>query len=263
MNSVFWKNAFNIWQDGGFQYSQRDGKGYVHDNIFIGGAGNTYLMQFFAASTDNVQPGDGTFVYNNYFGFGRNTLGYMKNDSSNYTSQFVFENNVISNYVYEYDEIDHPYHEGDTNTLWNVNDNKGNPLIIRNNIRDGAQIFISTVGGNNGTVDNVTATGNTTVSSIDPFIFRDTTFPANFDWRKVEVWHDYSDLYNCPIYYNYGDYAIEFSTGRLFKCILQGTHDARDYSLSSTQAWQLVNPMTDDFRLDSASPRQNMGLLDK
>lgn len=115
--------------------------------------------------------------------------------------------------------------------------------------------------GNNGTVGNISASGNTTVTNLAPIKFKDVTpFTSTFDWSLVERWDDYSDLYAVPIYFNYGDYVYDFPTGNLYQNIEAGTHTGKNPATNPT-TWSLLTPMKNDFRLDPTSPYQGMGLL--
>jgi hypothetical protein len=259
MSSLDWKDPFQQWQDGVFQYSQRTGSAIIYDNVFIGGASNLFTLRVSAAPGETPDPTDEVVFRDNYFSHGRDILAYVHNSPSNYVSKFRFENNIIQQFNYQYDEL-----SGDqvnANKLLYIQDNKSNPLIFTNNTRDGGQIFIDAIGGNNGTTSNITASGNSTLSHAAPILFRDVTFPADFDWSKVERWDDYSDLYKEPIYFNFGDYIYYFPTGELYECIEPGTHTGKN-PLTNPSTWRLLAPMKEDFRLDSASPYQGIGLLD-
>lgn len=277
MSSIYWKNAFQRWQDGCFQYSQRDGVAHIYNNIFIGSAANMILMQFYRWEDDVVEEGDGVYFTNNYFSNGRSTLMYLKwptqadfdHGVANTVSKLVFEDNYITNFDFQRDELNGSSLLGyedqvDPNLLMYVRDNNYNPLYFTNNVISGPQAFIDRLGEDlNGTSGPVTAEGNTVVDNIEPFLFMDTTYPQDFDWSKVEYWVEFSELYNIPVYYNYGDYVVEYGVGTLYKCILLGTHDARDYDLSDRDVWEIVSYRTpDDYRLAPASVRQDMGLLD-
>ena len=135
-------------------------------------------------------------------------------------------------------------------------------MIINNNTRDGSKVFIDVLGGNNGTDGNISATGNVN-AAITPVKFMEPTVPTDFDWRKIEVWNAYSVLYDAPIFYEYGDYVIEFETEKLYQNIYPATTNGQEFPLTNTQVWKEIPMFTDDYRLDPTSPYQTMGLTDK
>ncbi|RED51157.1 Ig-like domain-containing protein [Cohnella lupini] len=253
-----WKDPFAQWQDGCFQYAQRVGSGEVYNNVFIGGAGDTFEMVLSKDAADTNPPGSQAWVHDNYFSHGRDFFGYVHNAPSNPTATLRFEDNIMRQFNFQYGELPG---KTDLNKLIFAVDNVTNPLYFTNNLQDGTKTFIDTVGGNNGTSGNVTATGNVTAATVAPIVFEDVTFPTNFDWTKIERWDDYSNLYSVPIYYNQGDYAYYFPTGELYLCIEAGSHTAKNPT-TNPSTWQLVPMMTDDFRTDATSPYQGMGLLD-
>lgn len=259
MCALDWKDPFQMWQDGCFQYSQRSGSAEIHHNVFIGGASKTMEFGLTSATGESLEPNDEVWIHDNYFSHGRNLFSYIHNSAKNPSTSLRFEDNVIRQYNFHYDEL--PTAPSDPNKLIFANDNTLTSMTFANNVRDGIQTFIDTVGGDNGTVGNVTATGNTTSSSLAPIVFEDVTFAAGFDWTRIEIWDDYSDLYAGPIYYNQGDYVYYYPTGELYLCIEVGAHTGKDPT-TNPSTWQLVSPMNDDFRLDANSPYQGFGLLD-
>lgn len=259
MSSLDWKDPFQLWQDGAFQYSQRIGSAEISDNVFIGGASNLFTLRLSAAPGELLDPTDEVVFRNNYFSYGRDILAYVHNTPSNYASKFRFENNIVQQFNYQYDEL--PGEHINANKLLYVQDNTHNSMIFRNNTLDGEQVFIDAIGGNNGTTSNISATDNSTLADAAPILFRDVTFPVDFDWSKVERWDDYSDLYKEPIYFNYGDYVYYFPTGELYESIEPGTHTGKNPT-TNPSTWRLLTPMKEDFRLDPASPYQGIGLLD-
>jgi uncharacterized protein YjdB len=257
MTAMDWKDPFGANQEGCLQYYQRDGSASIHDNIFIGGGEVMFNYKTYAATTDVLHANDEVYVYNNYFAHGRSYFGFIGEDASNRITKLRFENNVFRSIVFSWNEV-HPA-EVDRGILFYTSYNTANPLIFNDNIRDGGQDFIDVLGGNNGTTSHVSASGNATVANIAPVQFSDPNFPAQFDWSTVELWDDYSQWWDIPIYYQYGDYV--YQNGNLYKCIQAGTHTGINPS-TSPSTWQLQTPMTDDFRLHSSSPYQSMGLLD-
>lgn len=259
MSAIDWKDPFQLWQDGGLQLSHRSGNADVYNNIFIGGAGSLMQPWFSAASNEATNPNDEVHIYNNYFSHSRNIFSYIHDTPSNYATQFRFEDNIIRQMNFQYDEINP--NNVDLNRIFYASDNTHNLLFFNDNVRDGSQVFIDSLGGNNGTSGNVSASGNVTVADIDPVVFMDDTFPADFDWSRVEIWDDYSELYGVPIYYQQGDYVYYYETGALYECIQPGTHTGINPT-TAPATWRLCSPMTDDFRLDPSSLYQSMGLLD-
>ncbi|MBO9596202.1 MAG: hypothetical protein J7559_00035, partial [Cohnella sp.] len=262
-NNVFylaaldWKNPFQVYQDGNFQIITRGGKTEIDHNIFIGAAGNLFTINFLAASGENVSDSE-VYMHHNYFSSGRNYLGYILKNDSNKTSGLRFEDNWISQMTFQYDEIN-PANRNSNAMLMAFN-NVNNPLILNNNHVSGSQAFIDTIKGLNGTLKNVSASGNVKEDSIAPVRFMDATFPADFDYTKIERWDDYSDTYKQTIYFEKGDYVLH--NGRMYVNIKEGKSTGNEPG-QSPDTWQEVAPMTDDLRLTADSPFQGFGLLDQ
>lgn len=257
LNALDWKNPFQIYQEGCFQYTARDGKASIHDNIFIGGAGNLFHIQFLAADGEILTTGeDEVHVYNNYFSHGRNYFSYILRHDSNKISSLKFENNWIRQINFHHNEIN--AQSTDYNVLFRAFNNKYNPLYFNNNYWEGDQVFLDVINGGEGAKDNVIASGNKN-TAIEPIIFMDKTFPADFDYNRTETWDDYSDLYKVDIYFEKGDLVID--EGIMYECIKEGKHTGMKPSLYP-DVWKVRTPMTDDFRLDPRSPYQGLGLID-
>ncbi|WP_135553612.1 Ig-like domain-containing protein [Paenibacillus cymbidii] len=262
MCATDWKSPFDLFQDGCLQYSQRSGSAEIDHNVFIGGASKTFELWFTAATGETLDPNDEVYVHDNYFSHGRSVLSYIHNMDTNYSTTLRFEDNIIRQYNYQYDEL--PGHT-DENRLFYASHNTHNPLLFNDNVHDGSKDFIDTIGGDNAVTGNVYAAGNSTNLTLAPIVFKDITFPANFDWTLVERWDDYSDLYNMPdlsdmhIYYNEGDYVYYQPTDALYVCIEPGTHTGKNPT-TNPLTWQLVSPMHDDFRSDATSPYPGIGL---
>jgi hypothetical protein len=275
---IDWKNPFQAYQDGNFQYYQRDGNAEIHHNIFIGG-NNLLIFKFYQdPEVDNVQDGDGVRIHHNYFSSSRrgriayiNAYDSNAPETRNDISTLTFENNIIRNCIFEYDDqtdnIPVPRVDPDPpDTLFNINASAGNPMYFNNNIRDGSIPFFN-LGGifkDNGDSVNKHASGNQAYSEIDPVIFMDTTFPPVFEYQRLETWDDYSDTYNVSLSYKYDDYVMiepcHDGDGQLYKCIKSGTNSGKD-PLSNPDIWQAVTNPSDDLRLALNSPYQDMGLI--
>lgn len=257
MCAMGWKDPFQKWQDGCFQYAQGSGSSEIYNNIFIGGASKTLQLWLTATDGEPLDPNDEVWIHNNYFSHARNFFSYLNHTPKNTTTTLRFENNIIRQYHYHYDEL--PISHTDPNVLISANANPDNPLIFDNNLIDGTRTFIDTIGGDNGTVNNVSASGNVRSANLDSIEFNNVPFPANFDWSKVEMWDDTSQLYGGDIYFSEGDYVIYMPTGEMYVCIEPGTHTGKN-PLTHPTTWQLV-PIVDDFQLDANSPYQGIGLL--
>lgn len=257
LNALDWKNPFQRYQEGCFQYSARDGKASIHDNIFIGGSGNLFLVQFSAAVGETLTPGeDEVHIYQNYFSHGRNCFSYILRTESNKVSALKFEKNWIRQINFHHNEI--LPDSKDYNVMFRAFNNKYNPLYIKDNLWEGDQVFIDVINGANGTKDNVFASGNQN-TVIEPIIFMDKTFPSDFDYNRIERWDDYSDLYSTDIYFEKGDFV--YHEGILYECIKEGKHTGMEPS-KYPDVWKVHAPMTDDFRLDPASSFKGIGLID-
>lgn len=257
--AVDWKDPFGLYQDGCFQYHQRIGSGEIRNNVFIGGAGDTFELALSKDTGDVNPPGSEILIHDNYFSHGRDFFFYSHNAPTNPSVEVRFEDNIMRQFNYQYDELPG---KTDLNKLMFVSDNVTNPLYFTDNVQDGTKVFIDTVNGDNGTSGNVTATGNATLSTVAPIEFEDVTFPANFDWTRIERWASTSGQYgNAPVYYSQGDYVYYHLTGELYLCIEAGTHTGKNPT-TNPLTWQLVPMMTDDFRSASTSPYPGIGLLD-
>ncbi len=270
-SALDWKDPFHQWQDHCFQYYHRDGSGEIYNNIFIGGSTLLSFMFYQDPNTDVLVPGeDQVLIHGNYFSSGRRMLAYIGLSSyswaRNESSILKFENNVINDIEYEYgDPTDNiPAGTPAHGSLIHSQNNDCNPLHFNNNIREGNVVLLDEIFADNGNLGNLYAAGNQMVSSIDPVIFRDTTFPAGFDYKKVEIWDDYSQLYNVPLYYEYGDCVMmqvgEPGEGQLYECIQPGTNTGQNPTTAAA-VWTPAANMTDDLRLDPSSPYQGWGLM--
>ena len=155
------------------------------------------FLQIIKAADDTPTPGEYINVYNNYFSHVRSILSYIKDpnlnidtnltvDNLNYVTGLKVENNIIKDIIYQYNELN-PSNTDPDRMFW-ASDNTHNTLIFNNNIIDRSKRFIDVLDQNiNGTAGNVSATGNIINTSIAPPIFRDNTFPVDFDWLKVEL----------------------------------------------------------------------------
>ena len=256
-NNVFlhgaldWKNPFGPFQDNGGQFGVREGDVEIHHNIFIGGAST--FFQFFPQPRDGDThlPGDQIAFRDNYFSHSRSFGSYI-HAQSDLITEFVFRDNWFREINFHYDELDPG--AGDANAVFRTFNNDS-PMEFADNTWSGPQVFLS------GSAAGATETGSVNLPSIDPVIFMDSGFPADFDYHLLEYWTDL-DIDGVPVQYEVGDYVLDSGIpggGTLYRCLIAHTGLA---PASNPSHWQALPPPPDDVRLHPSSPFQGFGLLD-
>ncbi|QJD87315.1 discoidin domain-containing protein [Cohnella herbarum] len=268
-SALDWKDPFQIWQDGAFQLTARDGDIDIHHNIVIGSGGDLFNVHFLArtASPGSEIPAQGeVYVHDNYFSHSRSFFSYLNNPTpqQNTTSGLRLENNFISGIQFQANEV--KLTETDTNKLINALA-PSNPISINDNVYEGTRTFIGPLNAANGDLNNYHASGNANADVTD-VEFRDPTFSSDFDYSLLERWTYKSTAYNAlynltppneiAITYNAGDYVVH--EGKMYQSIQ--THVATEANAPGNASyWTAVPWMTDDLRLASSSPHQGLGLL--
>lgn len=242
-----WKSPFQPFQDNNTQLGCREGPVGIHHNLFVGGA--TFFILFSQdVAGDTHSPTDLVHIHDNYFSHSRNIGAYI-HSQANGVATLRFEDNLFRQIDFQYDELDPgaPDHDAVFRIF-----NTENPIELLGNRWEGGQSFAQVAGG------NVIQNGNVN-GPVAPVEFRDSGFPADFDYLRLEVWADTSTITNEPVFYGLGDLVMHL--GELYECIEPGLHTGKEPPLHP-ETWTPRPLPPDDFRLAPGSPHQGMGLLD-
>ena len=256
--AIDWKNAFQAFQDSCSQIGIRYGRSSIHNNIFIGSA-NSKISFFGQERGDPHLPRDGMTIRDNYYSSFRFLGAFMGGDADG-VSAYHLRRNVFRQFDFQRDEVYagavHPGH------LIRVHAAQTNEIRLVDNVFDEPSLeLVNGLGGElNGTVGNVTATGNVR-AAVSPVIFHDFMgLPADVDYLLIERWTSTSGLAGgAPVLYSMGDYVLH--EGNLYLCIEPGNHTAKEPTIHPA-TWQLLALPGDDVRLAAGSAHAGMGLLD-
>ena len=256
--AIDWKDAFQAWQDSCSQVAVRYGQSSIHHNVFIGSANS--LISFFGQDVGDLHlAGDGLAFRDNFYSTFRFLGGFMGGDADG-VSTWVIERNSFRQFDFQRDEIysgtTHPGH------LIRVHTAQTNPIELTDNVFDEPTLeLVNGLGGAlNGTVGNITATGNSR-GPVEPVTFNDFMgLTADVDYLLVERWSATSSRAGgAPTLYHLGDYVMH--RANLYVCIEPGTHSGKDPT-SHPSTWQLMALPGDDVRLAPGSAHAGVGLLD-
>ncbi len=256
--AIDWKDSFQAFQDSTSQMDVRYGQSSIHDNVFIGAA-NTLIGFFGQESGDVHAPGDGMTIHDNFYSSFRFLGAFMGGDADG-VSAYQVERNVFRQFDFQRDEIYagsvHPGH------LIRVHATQTNPITLLDNVFDEPSLeLVNGLGGAlNGTVGNITASGNSR-GTVDPVTFNDFMgLPADVDYLLIERWSATSSRAGgVPTIYNTGDYVMH--EGNFYLCVEAGTHSGKEPTTNPT-TWQLLPLPGDDVRLAPGSAHTGLGLLD-
>ncbi|MFT5042234.1 MAG: hypothetical protein ACI8TX_003216, partial [Hyphomicrobiaceae bacterium] len=256
--AIDWKDSFQAFQDSTSQMSVRYGESSIHDNVFIGAA-NTLIGFFGLESGDVHAPGDGMTIHDNFYSSFRSLGAFMGGDADGLSS-YLIEQNVFRQFDFQRDEIYagsvHPGH------LIRVHATQTNPITLSNNVFDEPSLeLVNGLGGAlNGTVGNITASGNSR-GTVNPVTFNDFMgLPADVDYLLIERWSATSSRAGgVPTVYNMDDYVMH--EGNFYLCIEVGTHSGKEPT-TNPATWQLLPVPGDDVRLAHGSAHTGVGLLD-
>jgi hypothetical protein len=259
LSAIDWKDAFQAFQDSSSQVSVRYGNSTIHHNVFIGSANS--MISFFGQDElgDVHLAAEGMTIRDNFYSSFR-FLGVWMGGTANGISTYRLKRNVFRQFDFQRDEVYagavHPGH------LIRVHGAQTNPIMLVDNVFDEPSLeLVNGLGGAlNGTVGNVTATGNSR-GVVDPVTFNDFMgLPASIDYLLIERWSATSGLAGgAPTVYSMGDYVMHM--GDLYLCIEAGTHSGK-VPTSNPATWQLLSLPGDDVRLAPGSAHKGMGLLD-
>jgi hypothetical protein len=258
LGALEWKHPFQNFQDNGTQIGPRFGSFSFRNNIVIGAA--SALMQFQGAviAGDPHVAGDLVEVSNNYFSDSRHFAVYAARLTDPNT-RYRFENNRFRRLQFQRDEVDPaPTNYNQFFRMGSGGVANTSPIEIRDNLYDGGQFFINNWSDPNQTVGSLQASGNQAVS-IPPVRFVDSGFAADYDYFRIEMWKADTTA-GAPVAYEMGDLASE--DGTLFLCVDAGGCAAGLLPSANPLSWQLQPLPPDDLRVHSASPIQQVGLLD-
>jgi hypothetical protein len=256
--AIDWKDAFQAWQDNCSQIGVRYGQSSIHHNVFIGSANS--LISFFGQDQGGVHlAGDGMSIHDNFYSSFRFLGAFMGGDADG-VSAYELERNVFRQFAFQRDEIyagaTHPGH------LIRVHATQTNPISLIDNVFDEPSLeLVNGLGGAlNGTVGNITATGNSR-GPVDPVTFHDFMgLPATVDYLLIERWSATSSRAGgAPTVYNMSDYVMH--EANLYLCIEAGAHSGKEPT-SNPATWQLLRVPGDDVRLAPGSSHTGIGLLD-
>ena len=184
--AIDWKNAFQAFQDSCSQIGIRYGRSSIHNNIFIGSA-NSKISFFGQERGDPHLPRDGMTIRDNYYSSFRFLGAFMGGDADG-VSAYHLRRNVFRQFDFQRDEVYagavHPGH------LIRVHAAQTNEIRLVDNVFDEPSLeLVNGLGGElNGTVGNVTATGNVR-AAVSPVIFHDFMgLPADVDYLLIERW---------------------------------------------------------------------------
>ena len=256
--AIDWKDSFQAFQDSNSQVAVRYGQGSIHHNVFIGSANS--LISFFGQNRGDVHlAGDAFSFHDNLYSSFRFLGAFMGGDADG-VSTYVIERNAFRQFDFQRDEIyagtTHPGH------LIRVHAAQTNPIELTDNVFDAPSLeLVNGLGGAlNGTVGNITATGNSR-GPVDPVTFNDFMgLPSDVDYLLVERWTATSSRAGgAPTVYNLGDYVMH--EGNFYLCIEAGTHSGKEPT-THPATWQLLPLPSDDVRLAPGSAHAGMGLID-
>lgn len=253
LSALHWKNAFQQWQDGNLQISNRTGNLTIEDNIFIGAAGNIAFSSGLKVAGDNY-PASSTILFsNNYFSSSRNLFFYLRNDqfpgleyrfTGNYFTHWDFQRGQIDPTAREPREMIRTYTPAPvsfTHNTWNVD------LDFSNQLSSG-----------NGTRNNYSGSGN--IKAAPPSLFFiDNGLDDDFDYLKVEVWSATAGLGgDRPISYEFNDIAMH--KGVPYRCLLT-LCPAGWVPPENPMMWERLPYFADDWRLRDGASLPHLGLL--
>lgn len=245
--AISWKAPFQVFQDSNSQLGCREGSADIHHNFIIGGASNFFIL-FSQSNTGDVHsPSDVVALHDNYYSHGRNIGAYL-HSQANGVATLRFADNYFREINFQYDELNPG--SPDHNAVFRIF-NTQNPVELLDNRWEGGQVFAQVAGS------NVAQSGNLN-QSVLPVVFKDSGFPANFDYLRLETWTDL-DLNGAAVAYTQGDWVMH--GGLLYECIEPGQHTGK-IPTNHPETWASRPLLPDDFRQHPNSPYPGIGLLD-
>ncbi|MGD7654057.1 MAG: hypothetical protein ACQCXQ_12630 [Verrucomicrobiales bacterium] len=275
-SATFYRHPFQArYQDNLHQLSFVEGGVTVRNNILVGTHGALHNFRYRDAGAGRTHPAADKPVTmrNNYYGFGRTTIGYMWQGDG--ITPYLFSNNV-------YGPISVPASD-DTLSAPAANDpgffnlgNSNTAITFDGNIYPPGRDLVFTSRGNGG---NVTATRN--LQQVAPPVrFANSGFPDDTDWRNITFWsatyrntpkHSGRNKDGQPIPYQAGDIVICYDQSgdtRFFQCVQP--HRGGQHPTTSPEHWKQLTwngrnlpPLDLRIRGNTYYNRRGMGLTYK
>lgn len=204
-----WKSPFQRFHDNGVQLKYKEGTGRFRNNILLGCGGNFMYISFDdkGGVPSRSRP---VIIENNLFAYAR-YLGVFIAKGTDSITPVIFRSNYWSNLEYEYDEVYTDRNK--TNCIFKSAGD--NTIKISGNIYDTKEVI---------TNQDLLADANTRARTIQMPQFKNSGFPRDFDYRKIEIWSakigendrftaTYPDrsLKGQPNYYKKGDFCLKNS----------------------------------------------------
>ncbi|MFC5050405.1 immunoglobulin-like domain-containing protein [Rubritalea spongiae] len=229
--ATFFRHPFQArFQDNLHQLSFVEGNVTVQNNLLIGTNGALHQFRYRDANSGSVTgrtdpaANKPVTMQNNFYGFGRTTMGYMWQGDG--ITPYVFKGNVYGAISVPNSDDTLSVPATEESGFFNIGNNN-NAISFEDNIYPAGRdlYFVSTVDGG-----NITRTGNQQQEA--PMIqFKDSGFPNEIDWRTITFW---SPTYkNTPpdsgldkngefIPYQVGDIVIYYDSDgntKFFECV--------------------------------------------
>ncbi|MDF7823179.1 DUF5011 domain-containing protein [Pontiellaceae bacterium B12227] len=230
-SATFYRHPFQArYQDNQHQLSFVEGNITVQNNIFAGTHGSLHNFRYRDANSGTVtgrtdpSPDKPVTMQNNFYGFGRTTMGYMWQGDG--ITPYLFKDNVYGSIlVPAYDDtltIDPDNDAG----FFNLGNSNTDITFDGNIYPEGRDLYFASTGDGS----NVTRTDN--LQQEAPTIqFKNSGFSNDLDWRKITFWA--AQYLNTPtdsglnrdgeyISYQLDDIVIYYDSSgftKFFKCI--------------------------------------------
>lgn len=249
--ALHWRdNGLGAYQDANSQIQMRSGNVLVEENVFIGAASSLW------SSFRGAETGDGPLhvVYrNNYVSHNRVGLGAYLGGAADASSSYRFEGNVFRRIDFSYDQIDPG--ASDAGVILRFAGGITAPVALDGNRWEGDEELVAGLGGPNGSVGAITATGNAN-EAVTPIVFVDA---LNHDPFALEFWTAVQTRApgDPPRTYAVGELVVA-TDGHIYRATAEST-DAPP--ADNPNVWERMPDPADDFRLPAGSPYAGWGLL--
>lgn len=249
--ALHWRdNHLGAFQDFNSQIQMRSGSVLVEENVFIGSAGSLW------SSFRGAENGDGPVqvVYrNNYVSHNRVGLAGYLGGAADAASSYRFEGNVFRRIEFSYDQIDPG--ATDANAILRFAGAITASITLDGNRWEGDEDLVAGLGGPNGSVGSIVATGNAN-EAVPAITFVDA---LNHDPFRLEYWTAVQTRApgNPARTYAVGEMVVA-TDGHLYRATAENT-DAPPPD--NPGPWEQLPDPADDFRLASGSPYAGWGLV--
>lgn len=251
--AIDWRAAFMVFQDGNFQIGMREGELKVHDNLFIGAAGNIVSMFMEPAAGDATNENRGVRFEHNYFSDLR-SLGMYLNGTAIPGIDFTFTNNTWRHWRFERDQV---YADAKPYDHLLRMFNTTSAIKFTGTEWTGPEKFSNLLPTGEGTNGNVTGKRSKRVDA-KPVRFVNAGLPYGFDYMTLEMWTDVASLgNNQPVVYAKGFVVVH--RGLPYKCKLDPCPAGR-VPPEHPDTWQPMALFPDDVRVQPGTRYETMGL---